>query len=117
MNNYSKFHAQVKHYTQIAEKFCQAYLKEFRGHGHFSSCKFEEDEIYINWEDSWSYGGYERDSVWLPVHRLDDWEVYLQELIEKRDKEKLLIENKKKLDEARREKAMLEQLKAKYEQV
>ena len=106
MKNYLKFHSQVKHYTEIAEEFCEAYLKEF-GHGSFSSCEFEEDEISIKWE-SWAYGGYEEGCVWLPIHRLDDWEAYLQELIGEINEKKLLEETKRNAAEARREKTMLE---------
>lgn len=115
MKNYSKFYSQVKHYTEIAEKFCKAYLKEFRGNGYFSTCEFEEDQIAIRWEDSWAYGGYKQGAIYFPIHRLDDWEVYLQELIEKNKEEELLREQKEKEYTEKLEKAEFEKLKKKYE--
>jgi len=117
----------IKHYLEIQEQLediATEYLDEFASLSNPSleSVTIEGDQIYIEYEDSWNYGGWERDSTTIPLSYLTDpdWKIAEREKQREEEMKKLREtfakkEKEKKEAEEKEYKQFLE-LKEKYDE-
>ncbi len=87
-------------------------LEKSIGHPIKFCISFTDECIYVDWEDSWQYGGYNDGTLPIPFTALkDSGESWIQGIIDEEKLKLLKVEEVKKISDLEK----LDELKLKYE--